>query len=102
MSSHRVLILGARRRKQGLGEFIAQYFHEHGAEVCGIVGTSSSSVEDTARYLKQQYGISTQGYTDLKFALEQANPTVVVIASPTGLHRQHLETVAAFGISCLC
>jgi predicted dehydrogenase len=97
-----VLILGARRRKQGLGEFLAQYFHEHGAEVCGIVGTSSSSVEDTARYLKQQYGISTQGYTDLKFALEQANPTVVVIASPTGVHRQHLETVATFGISCLC
>jgi len=85
-----------------LGEFIAKYFHEQGAEVCGIVGTSSDSVEDTARHLKQQYGISTQGYTDLQSAIEQANPTVVVIASPTAVHRQHLETVAAFGISCLC
>ena len=102
MSVHRVLILGARRRKQGLGEFIAQYFHEQGAEICGIVGTSSNSVEDTARHLQQQYGISTQGYTDLKSALEQAHPTVVVIASPTRVHRQHLEAVAAFGISCLC
>jgi hypothetical protein len=85
-----------------LGEFIAQYFHEQGAEICGIVGTSSHSVEDTARHLQQQYGIATQGYTDLKYALEQTSPTLVVIASPTGVHRQHLETVAAFGISCLC
>ena len=102
MSVHRVLIVGARRRNQGLGEFIAKYFHEQGAEVCGIVGTSSDSVEDTARYLKQQYGFSTQGYTDLKSAIEQAKPTVVVIASPTAVHRQHLETVAKSGVSCLC
>jgi len=102
VSVHRVLIVGARRRKQGLGEFIAQYFHEQGAEICGIVGTTSHSVEDTAHHLQQQYGIATQGYTDLKSALEQTSPTLVVIASPTGVHRQHLETVAAAGISCLC
>ncbi len=102
MSGHRVLILGARRRKQGLGEFIARCFHEQGAEICGIVGTSSHSVKDTARHLKQQYDISTQGYTDLKSAIENANPTIVVIASPTGVHHQHLEIVAASGISCLC
>ena len=59
-------------------------------------------MEDTARHLEQHYGISTRGYTDLKSAIEQANPTVVVIASPTGVHYQHLETVAASGISCLC
>jgi hypothetical protein len=102
VSVHRVLIVGARRRKQGLGEFIAQYFHEQGAGICGIVGTSSPSVEGTARHLQQQYGITTRGYTDLRSAIEQSNPTVVVIASPTGVHRQHLETVASAGISCLC
>ena len=102
MSVHRVLVLGARRRKQGLGEFIARSFHEQGAMICGIVGTSSASVEDTASHLQHDYGISTQGYTDLKSALEQANPTVAVIASPTGVHREHLETVADFDISCLC
>lgn len=102
MSIHRVLIVGARRRKQGLGEFIAQYFHEQGAEICGIVGTSSHSVEDTACYLQQHYGITTQGYTGLADAIEQTKPTVVVIASPTGVHRQHLEAVASAGISCLC
>ena len=99
---HRVLIIGARRRKQGLGEFIARCFHEQGAEICGIVGTSSQSVDNAAEHLHLQYGISTQGYTDLKTAIEQAKPTIVVIASPTDVHHQHLKTVAAFGISCLC
>lgn len=102
MSVHRVLILGARRRKQGLGEFIAKYFHEQGVEVCGFVATSSNSVADTERHLQQQYGITTQGYTDLISALEQANPTVAVIASPNAVHHQQLETVASAGISCLC
>ena len=102
MSVHRVLIVGARRRKQGLGEFITQYFHEQGAEICGIVGTSPQSVEDTVRHLQQQYGISTQGYTDLKSAIEQVNPTVVVIAAPNRVHRKNLEMVASAGISCLC
>ena len=102
MSVHRVLIVGAKRRKQGLGEFIAQYFHEQGAEICGIVGTSSASVDEAKSHLQQQYGIATQGHTDLATAIKQTKPTVVVIASPTGVHRQHLETVAEFGISCLC
>lgn len=102
MSVHRMLIVGARRRNQGLGEFIARYAHEQGAEICGIVGTSADSVEATAHHLQQQYGIETQGYTDLKSAIEQANPTVVVIASPTAVHHEHLKTVASFGVSCLC
>lgn len=102
MSDHRVLIVGARRRNQGLGEFIARYLHEQGAEVCGIVGTSAQSVEDTARHLQQQYGISTRGYTDIASAIDQARPTAVVIASPTHIHRRHLEAVAESGVSCLC
>ncbi len=102
MSVHRMLIVGARRRNQGLGEFIARYAHEQGAEICGIVGTSADSVEATAHHLQQQYGIETQGYIDLKSAIEQANPTVVVITSPTAVHHEHLKTVASFGVSCLC
>ena len=102
MSTHRVLVLGARRRKQGLGEFIARSFHELGAEICGIVGTSPQSVENTVEHLHLQYGISTTGFTDVKTALRQSNPTIVVIATPTPLHRPHLEMVADCGLSCFC
>jgi len=102
VSVHRVLILGARRRKQGLGEFIAKYFHEQGAVICGIVGTSQDSVEGTCRHLKAQYGFSTKGFTDLAQAIEESQPTVVVIASPNRYHFEHLQVVAQYNISCLC
>ncbi len=102
MSVHRVLIVGARRRKQGLGGFIAQHFHQQGAVICGIVGTSQSSVHEARRYLKTQYGFSTQGYTDLARAIEKSKPTVVVIASPNQYHFEHLQVVAKYKLSCLC
>ncbi len=102
MSNHRVLIVGARRRKQGLGEFIARYFHEQGARICGIVGTSAQSVKDTVGHLQQHYGISTHGYTDITSAIEQARPTVVVIASPNQYHFEYLQVAAKYKLSCLC
>lgn len=102
MKAHRVLIIGARRRKQGLGEFIARYVHEEGVAICGIVGTTKNSVAEAARHLKEQYGIVTPGYADISTAIEQTDPTLVVIASPTNVHRQHLEAVAASGVPCLC
>ena len=102
MIDHRVLILGARRRKQGLGEFIARYAHEAGAAVCGIVGTTENSVRETEQYLKVQYGIDTRGFTDIATAIAASQPTLVVIASPTDVHREHLEAVAKAGVACLC
>ena len=102
MSGHRVLIIGARRRKQGLGEFIARYFHELGAKVCGIVGTSNDSVKEAASHLEAQYGISTKGYRNLTEAIRESRPTVVVIASPNQFHLEHLQVVAKYKLSCLC
>jgi hypothetical protein len=85
-----------------LGEFIAQYFHKQGAEICGIVGTSRDSVNEACRHLKAQYGFSTKGYTDLSRAIEKSKPTVVVIASPNQYHFEHLQVVAQYNLSCLC
>lgn len=102
MSSHRVLILGARRRNQGLGEFLARYFHELGANVCGIVGTSTDSVKEAANHLDTQYGISTKGYRNLTEAIRGSQPTVMVIASPNQFHLEHLQVAAKYKLNCLC
>ena len=102
MSGQRALIIGARRRNQGLGEFIAQYFHEQGAEVCGIVGTSPTSVEEALHHLKNRYGIHTQGFTDLPEAIERSQPNIMVIASPNQYHLEHLQVAAKYKLSCLC
>jgi predicted dehydrogenase len=85
-----------------LGEFIARYFHQQGALICGIVGTSRDSVDETCLYLEKQYGFSTTGFTSLTRAIIKSKPTVVVIASPNQLHLRHLQVVTKYKLSCLC
>lgn len=99
----RVLVVGARRRKQGIGEYVTRCFARAGSTVCAIVGTSESTVTDAARALFDEPGLgSLSTYTDLEAAIATERPDAVVICSPYELHREHLELVAAHGAHCLC
>ncbi|RME03138.1 MAG: hypothetical protein D6805_07590 [Planctomycetota bacterium] len=101
--SQRVLVVGARRRRQGIGEYVARSFHRAGCLVEAIVGTSPSSVEAALAQLRGRYGIQARGYVDLEEALERERPGVVAICSPYLFHRQALELVAQGGEAhCLC
>lgn len=102
MNRHRVLIIGARRNKQGLGEFIANGFDRCGAEICGIVGISPRTLEQATENLKARYQIDTRGYTNLRTAIEKTAPSIVAICSPYQFHRQQLQIVADYGLHCLC
>ena len=81
---------------------MARYFHELGAKVCGIVGTTQNSVKEASQHLHTQYNISTRGYTDLSEAIKQSKPVAVVIASPNQFHLEHLQVTAKYRLSCLC
>ena len=54
----RVVVIGARRRRQGIGEFVAQYFAECGAEICGLVGTSPETVEQAVHSLTNKVALA--------------------------------------------
>ncbi len=102
MNQHRVLIIGARRNKQGLGEFIAQGFNLCGAKICSIVGTSPETLKQATDNLKTRYQIETHGYTDLRAAIEETAPSIVAICSPYQFHLQQLQIIAEYGLHCLC
>ena len=102
MTKHRVLVVGARRRHQGIGEFIARSFKESGAHVCAVVGTSQNTVDEALTNLKTRWEISAAGYTDLPTAIQEQAPSIVALCSPHVLHRQHLQTVLDHGLHCLC
>lgn len=99
----RIAVVGARRRRQGLGEFLARILHEAGAEVCAVVGSTLERAEETRRYLRDKYGFDAPAYGDLP-ALFAADRGVdaVAICSPHALHRPHLEKAAAGGAHVLC
>ena len=97
----RVLVIGARRQRQGIGEFVTRFLAQAGASVCGVIGTSEASARQASANL-EQYGIRAASYTDLATALRQERPDVVAICSPFHVHRQQLEMVATEGCHCLC
>jgi len=102
VTDHRVLVIGARRSHQGLGEFIAKFFKESGASICAVVGTSKNTVDEALANLKTRWGISSTGYTDLATAIQEQAPSIVAICSPHAFHRQHLQTVMDHDLHCLC
>jgi len=97
-----VVVIGARRRRQGTGGFLARLFHEAGAEVRGVVATTQPSADATAQGLREAHGIACRGYASVEEALERETPDIVVIGSPVEHHQAHLGAAARAGVHCLC
>ena len=96
----RVLVIGARRRRQGIGGFVAEKFHLCGAEICAIVGTSVESTETARRELKGR-GVPCGGvYTELEEAIESSQPDIVAVCTPHEHHFDALRTVAKYSVHC--
>ena len=100
--SYKIGIVGAARRHQGIGPYIARVFDQLGHEVTAIIGTSQTSIDKTISHLKQQYGISTQGYTNLKSLLDQHKIDILVISSPPDTHLTYLGKALQNGLHVFC
>ncbi|MFK7794927.1 MAG: Gfo/Idh/MocA family protein [Gammaproteobacteria bacterium] len=100
--SYKIGIIGAARRHQGTGPFIARIFANLGHQITGIVGTSKNSTRQAVTDLSDHYGITTQGYTDLKQLLNQQNLDILVIASPPSTHLTYLQLAAEHNLHIFC
>lgn len=101
----RIAVVGARRRKQGLGEFLARILKERGADVCAAVGSTQERAAETAAYLKGKYGIDASHHADLPalFASPEGKRIdAVAICSPHRFHLEHMRQCAAAGVHVLC
>ncbi|MEM7304589.1 MAG: Gfo/Idh/MocA family oxidoreductase [Pseudomonadota bacterium] len=100
--SYNIGIVGAARRHQGTGPFIARTFNQLGHNIAGIIGTHENSVTETKSHLKNQYGISTQGYTSLKDLLNEHQIDALIISSPPETHLQFLEEALKNNLHVFC
>lgn len=98
----RIIVVGARSARQGLGEYVASWFARRAAEVVAIVGTSKDTVQNAQATLRERYGIQCRGYINLDEALACVPCDAVVICSPYRFHAEHLWTVGRAGKHCLC
>ena len=94
----RIAILGA----SGIGRVHARIFHEAGADVCAVLGSSKESAKNASIKLKDLYDINAQPYHCLDRLLEEARPNAVSICTSPQFHFE--EIIAAFekqiGVFC--
>ncbi|MDW3095571.1 MAG: Gfo/Idh/MocA family oxidoreductase [Gammaproteobacteria bacterium] len=99
---YKIGIVGAARRQQGTGPYIARTFANLGHEICAIVGTSENSSTEAVAYLSSQYGINALGYTSASKMIEQHSLDILVIASPPATHLSYLELGAEKKLHIFC
>jgi predicted dehydrogenase len=94
---YRVAVVGARRKRQGTGEYVAREFARRGCQVRAIVGTSQSTIELACAGLRERYGIECKGYTSLAALLDAEKVDVVAVCSPAYAHLVQLELAVQVG-----
>ena len=102
MTAVRIGIVGARRRLQGIGGFVARDLAASGATVVAIVGTSVDTVDEARSALRSRYGLHVRGYLDLQEMISTEQIEAIAICSPYICHRQHLRMALDHKLHVLC
>lgn len=96
--SLRAVVIGA----SGIGKHHVKWLMRAGCDVVGFAGTSPESVASTYSSLKDTLGFSGVGYTSVSAMLGECRPHLASVASPMGLHFDHVSACLAAGAHVLC
>ncbi len=99
-----VAVIGARRRRQGIGEHVARHLHRNGAAVRAIVGTTPESVAEACAALAAAHGLRCRGYASVEALLDAEGQALdaLAVCSPIEAHAAGLEAALAARLHALC
>ncbi|MGE0711334.1 MAG: Gfo/Idh/MocA family protein [Planctomycetota bacterium] len=95
-------VVGARRVRQGTGEFVARELQRRGVRVEAIVGTTPVTLADAREELAARHGIRARGYLSLPELLAAERVDLVAICTPMEAHREAVLAALAAGCHVLC
>jgi len=95
-------LVGARRRRQGLGPFVARDLVRAGARVPCFAATSAATRDAASGQLAATCGIEARGYTNVDEMLARERLDALAILSPAETHAAYLESALAAGLHVLC
>lgn len=98
----RAAVVGARRVRQGTGEWVARDLARGGVEVCAIVGRSPESRAQASATLAERYGIQATSYASLPELLDAEEVDLVAICSPREAHLDQVRAALAAGCHVFC
>lgn len=97
----KISIIGAGRTRNGIGEYIGKYFHQQGARVTSVLGTTEKTSLQACSALRK-YGIEAHPYTDFNAMVSTEKPDAIVIASPSSTHYEYLLKSIDSGLHIFC
>ncbi len=97
----KIAVIGAGRRRNGIGAYIARFMHAEGARVVAILAQDGASARQDAAGLRE-YGITAEPYGDMAMLINQHRPDAFVIASPAATHADYCVRAVAAGSHVLC
>jgi predicted dehydrogenase len=97
----KVSIIGAGRSRNGIGQYIGKYFHENGAKVISVLGTTEKTSIHASRVLNK-YGIDAKPFVEFNEMIRIEKPDVMVIASPYPTHYEYLMKCVDLGLNIFC
>jgi predicted dehydrogenase len=96
-----ISIIGASRNRNGIGQYIANYFQKNQACVVSALGSTENSAYRAAQALKM-YEINARAYNDFQKMIQREKPSAVVIASPLRTHYDYLSQSIDLGLHIFC
>jgi predicted dehydrogenase len=95
-------VVGAARRRRGIGEHHARHLHAAGATVVAVAGTSLATAREAAAALADRHGIRAEPYPDAAAMLAGARLDLLVVASPPETHAPLVRAALDAGAHVLC
>lgn len=99
---YNIAIIGASRRRQGTGPYVAKIFATLGHHIVGVIGSTLSSGQNACDELHQQNLINTQPYADLNDLSKAHKPHIVAICSPADTHLDYIQQALESNCHVFC
>jgi hypothetical protein len=97
----KIAVVGAGRRRNGIGAYIARFAHEEGAHVAAVLAQDTVAARKDAEGLKT-FGITAEGYGSMDALIDDHRPDAVIIASPAATHADYCARALDSGLHVLC
>lgn len=101
-SAFRIGVIGAARRRQGTGPFLARFLHAAGARVVAICGTTTATANQAAADLRTTCRMILTPYSGARAMIAKERLDALAIASPAATHLAYLDLALASGCHALC
>lgn len=97
----KIAVIGAGRRRNGIGAYSARFAHEEGAHVAAVLAQDTAAARRDAEGL-ETFGITAEAYGNMEELIDNHHPDAVIIASPAATHADYCARALKAGMHVLC